>query len=152
MQTKVFEFVKKVAEDKGLLSSKVLDVGARDINGTLRPIFDTYTGYDLISDSNVDVVGDAHDMPFADGSFDCVTCVEMLEHDDDPFATLSEIYRVLRKGGVVILAASGISFPYHEYPCDYFRYTPDGLGVLLRKFNGVAVSGDENEVYGYGVK
>jgi len=44
-------------------------------------------------------------LPFPDASFDCVTCIEMLEHvpPGNWNASLAEIYRVLAPGGRLIL-------------------------------------------------
>ncbi len=56
------------------------------------------------------------------------------------------------KEGKVILAASGINFPKHSYPSDYFRYTAEGIGALLKKFNNIYTSDDNNEAFGSGIK
>jgi SAM-dependent methyltransferase len=45
------------------------------------------------------VVGSALDMPFEDGSFNLVTCVNSLHHLPDPHRALREIARVLAPGG-----------------------------------------------------
>ena len=45
---------------------------------------------------------DASELPFADGSFDVVTCIEALEFTPDPQATLLEMIRVLRPGGILL--------------------------------------------------
>jgi SAM-dependent methyltransferase len=44
-------------------------------------------------------------LPFADGSFDCVSCVEVLEHVPEGArrASLAEMQRVLRPGGRLLL-------------------------------------------------
>ncbi|MEK6578813.1 MAG: class I SAM-dependent methyltransferase [Bdellovibrionota bacterium] len=38
-------------------------------------------------------------LPFADGSYDCVTCFDVIEHLENPTLALQEIFRVLRPGG-----------------------------------------------------
>ena len=45
-------------------------------------------------------------LPFADGSFDCVTCGWVIEHLPDPRPGLGEIRRVLRPGGSLLLLAT----------------------------------------------
>lgn len=42
-------------------------------------------------------------LPFADGSFDVVTCLEALEFMPDPEAALAELARVLRPGGLLVI-------------------------------------------------
>jgi len=46
---------------------------------------------------------DACTLPFLDGTFDAVTCLEVLEFTPDPQAVLQELVRVLRPGGVLLV-------------------------------------------------
>jgi ubiquinone/menaquinone biosynthesis C-methylase UbiE len=50
------------------------------------------------------VRGDAARLPFADGTFDCVCCLEALEFMVDPRAVVRELMRVLRPGGCLLLS------------------------------------------------
>ncbi len=50
-----------------------------------------------------DVKMDIRDMPFDDNSFDILFCNHVLEHIDDEQKAISEIRRVLKKGGWAIL-------------------------------------------------
>lgn len=45
----------------------------------------------------------AEHLPFEDGAFDVVTCLEALEFMPDPAAQLAEMCRVLRPGGVLLV-------------------------------------------------
>jgi demethylmenaquinone methyltransferase/2-methoxy-6-polyprenyl-1,4-benzoquinol methylase len=47
------------------------------------------------------LVGDGQRLPFADGSFDALTFTYLLRYVDDVPATLAELARVVRPGGVV---------------------------------------------------
>ena len=47
----------------------------------------------------VDVVGDAHSLPFKNDSFDVVLATEVLEHLKEPQRALNEMKRVLKDGG-----------------------------------------------------
>jgi len=77
--------------------------------------------------------GDVADMAvLAERQFDTVVCTQVLEHVSDPWAALAEMRRVLRPGGALILTAPHLS-RRHELPHDYFRYTQDGLRVLLQR-------------------
>ena len=46
--------------------------------------------------------GDVCALPFADASFDCVTCQTLLIHVPDPRRALAEMLRVLAPGGVLL--------------------------------------------------
>lgn len=46
----------------------------------------------------------AESLPFHDGMFDAVTCLEALEFTPDPAAVLAELIRVLRPGGVLFIS------------------------------------------------
>ena len=52
------------------------------------------------------VAGDMMRMPFADESFDCVTCGWVIEHLPDPRPGLTEIGRVLKPGGRALILAT----------------------------------------------
>jgi SAM-dependent methyltransferase len=77
----------------------------------------------------VDVVAGAYDMPFEDASVDTVLMTEVLEHLEAPATALVECRRILRPGGHLI-ATTPFSWPLHEEPRDFFRYTPFGLRHL----------------------
>lgn len=49
-------------------------------------------------------VGDAHDLPFAEGDFDRVIALALLPHLDDRGKALAEFHRVLIPGGVLVIA------------------------------------------------
>lgn len=61
-----------------------------------------YTSADLFSPI-VDVKADILDLPFDDESFDIVICNHVLEHIEDDRKAMSELYRVIKKGGWGIL-------------------------------------------------
>ncbi|MCH2114485.1 MAG: class I SAM-dependent methyltransferase [Pirellulales bacterium] len=56
------------------------------------------------------VAADLARLPFADGSFDCVTCGYVLEHLSDPQPGLAEMARVLSTGGRLLLLTTEDSF------------------------------------------
>lgn len=56
------------------------------------------------------LVADLTKLPFADGTFDCVTCGYVLEHVPDAKLGLGELARVMRSGGRMLLLATEDSF------------------------------------------
>ncbi|HZL91272.1 MAG TPA: methyltransferase domain-containing protein [Pirellulaceae bacterium] len=66
------------------------------------------------------VQGDAHQLPFADGSFDLVYCRYLLEHVTDPERVLREMRRVTRAGGRVAAMENDISLVRLDPPCAGF--------------------------------
>ena len=61
-----------------------------------------YTSVDLFSPI-VDIKADILDLPFEDESFDVIFCNHVLEHIEDDRKAMSELYRVMKKGGWGIL-------------------------------------------------
>lgn len=49
-------------------------------------------------------------LPFADATFDVVTSLWVMEHLENPQKVLTEIYRVLKKGGIFMFATPNINF------------------------------------------
>jgi ubiquinone/menaquinone biosynthesis C-methylase UbiE len=64
----------------------------------------------LKSDRPRFVVADLTRLPFADGSFDCVTCGYVLEHLPDARVGLAELSRVMRPGARMLLLATEDNF------------------------------------------
>ena len=121
---------------RGHAHGRLLDMGCGHV-----PLYDTYR--DLVSENIcIDWLNTAHVNPFLDhtvdltavlpfeiASFDTVLLTDVLEHIPEPMHLVSEIARILRPGGKLIL---GVPFFYwlHEVPHDYYRYTE----FALRRF------------------
>jgi len=122
--------IKKYAS--GLLG----DIGCGDV-----PYFDLYK--DLITDnicidwensileiSHLDISTDLNGiLPIEDNKFDTILCTDVLEHIHDPALLMSEMTRILKPGGKIII---GVPYYYwiHGIPHDYHRYTQ----YMLKKF------------------
>jgi SAM-dependent methyltransferase len=82
--------------------------------------------------ANVDVVADAYELPYADGSVDAVHCEAVLEHLEFPEAAVREMHRVLRPGGKAF-AATPFLQPFHGYPDHYQNFTATGHRRLFER-------------------
>ena len=116
----------------------ILDIGSK--NNVQRDLLanSKYITCDLINNKEIDVVCDAHNLPFDPESFDLVMCQEVLEHLENPQLAINEMYRVLKFGGEVVLSTRFI-FPLHADPYDFYRFTDDGLKKLFHQFKKVSV-------------
>lgn len=119
MHPEVLEFVGSV-QDKFpnyFVGVRVLEVGSRDVNGSVRGLFlrCDYVGIDCASGKGVDHVTLAHDYRPLDGRpFDTVVTTEALEHD--PFWARSVRHCVevlLRPGGLFIATWASPLRPEH---------------------------------------
>jgi hypothetical protein len=100
-------------------------------------IVEGYVNLDLYALSGVDVAANAEQLPFPSGVFVRVECDAVLEHVRDPVKVMGEIYRVLAPGGYAHIVAP-FCHPFHEYPRDYRRFTPDGIKELANRMEVVA--------------
>jgi SAM-dependent methyltransferase len=88
--------------------------------------------------TNIDIIADAHNLPFENGQFDGVVAVEVFEHLRDPRKAASEVYRVLKSGGGLVMSTPFL-FRVHGDPHDYQRFTEGGLRQLLDEFREVKI-------------
>lgn len=77
----------------------------------------------------VDIVADAHRLPFDDASIDIVYSIAVLEHVKKPWVVASEITRILKPGGHVALELPFLNV-IHDTE-DYFRFTDKGIRSLF---------------------
>jgi hypothetical protein len=102
----------------------------------LRPLFPhkEFWGADMREGRGVDIVLDLHDIKLASDSVGTVLVLDTLEHVEFPRKAITEIYRILKRPGMVIMS-SVMNFPIHDYPSDYWRFTPEGFKSLLNIFD-----------------
>jgi SAM-dependent methyltransferase len=86
-----------------------------------------------MSDNLTFAVGDGTSLPFVDDAFDIVVTFETLEHIPDDRGFLSELHRVLRPGGEIILSTpnASITSRYPRNPFHIREYTLAQLHDLL---------------------
>lgn len=141
MRHNVREFV-KICRDHLPIWGPIYEFGSYQCEGQediadLRPLFPgkKYVGTDMREGPGVDKVMDLLELPLEAGSVGTALCLDTLEHVRDPFKAMSEIRRVLKPGGVVIVS-SHMNWPVHEHPHDYWRFTRRGLIELIYPNDG----------------
>lgn len=125
----------------------------------LRPLFagHDFTGTDFRAGPGVDRVEDLRELRYADGEVGTALCLDTLEHCADPIAAGRELQRVVSPDGGACIVSSVMLMGIHGYPSDYWRFTPEGLRLLLDGYDhvDVAAMGDDAApfwVFGIGVK
>ena len=121
----------------GNLSGKILDVGC----GT-KPYKDMirHTGYvglefDTPENRNskqADIFYDGVYFPLEDAAFDGILTTQVLEHVFTPEIFMTELNRVLKPGGKLLLTVPFV-WDEHEQPYDFGRYSSFGLKALLER-------------------
>jgi len=134
---KMKSFREKYLSGKEDTKLKILDLGSMEIGGCYRPLFDEekweYTGVDLLSGKNVDLVlSDPYNwLEIESNSVDVFISGQTFEHIEYFWKTILEIARVLKPGALCcVIAPSG--GPEHRYPVDCWRFYPDGFKALAR--------------------
>jgi len=108
-------------------NARLLDLGSGD-----QKLHDRAICLDIKPFTNVNVVGDAHFLPFKDNSFDGVVSFGVLEHTRRPWNIIKEVYRVTKKERTVFIGVPFIQ-GYHPAPGtteDMYRFTTEGLDYL----------------------
>jgi hypothetical protein len=129
-------------------SGRVLELGSRAHSGKgYRDWFPEpfeYVGFDFHAGSNVDVVGDAHELSkhFPPQSFDAVFSIAVFEHLAMPWRVVLEVNKVLRMHGLVFVSTPQ-TWPIHEVPCDFWRFSRYGWPTLFNKFTGYEIVATE---------
>lgn len=136
------DFIKMVNERH----LSILEIGSRivgDASGDFRrnfPDAGKYIGFDIHPAPGVDVVGDAHALSslVGEGAVDAVFSLSVLEHLAMPWIIAAEINRVLKPGGYVFHSTPQ-TWPLHETPNDFWRFSDHGLQILFGPFFGFEV-------------
>ena len=145
MMTVLRDKVRKFAGEMPAGSS-VLDYGGGD--APYYPFFGArdlqYTNTDIFDGQFVDLVfKEGEPLPVENEMYDAVLCSHVLEHTPHPFKAVTEIHRVLRKGGR-LLAAVPFAWENHNRPNDFWRFGRDGLYNLFGMFRNIKVVNDAN--------
>lgn len=128
-----------VASIYGGPGTTVVDVGGRNVNGSLRAHFENtgsrYICVDMEDGEGVDiVVVPGEPLPFDTATIDIVVSTSCFEHDPCFWLTFREMARIVRMGGTIYVNAPTRG-PYHGYPGDNWRFYSDA-GQALAYWSG----------------
>lgn len=120
----------------GLSSHKILDIGSRNYEGSLKdfaPKGSENVGVDFEAGPGVDIVlTDPYNFPLENNSFDIVTASSCFEHSEFFWLSFEEMVRVLKPGGLIYLNSPS-NGDFHRYPVDCWRFYPDS-GIALQNW------------------
>jgi SAM-dependent methyltransferase len=122
---------------------RVLEIGSRARSGVthrylVHPDVE-YVGLDITNGPNVDVVGDAHHLSrHVSGQFDTIFSVSVFEHLLMPWKVALEMNQVLKPGGLAYIQ-SHHSFPLHDEPWDFWRFSKEAWSGLFNAHTGFEI-------------
>ena len=88
---------------------------------------------DVTLNPYVDLVADAHALPFLPESVDYIFSLAVFEHLRNPFLAAQSMYEVLKDGGYMYHECNFV-FPYHGYPHHYFNASLQGLEQVFAHY------------------
>jgi SAM-dependent methyltransferase len=122
------------------LPGPILEIGSYQVAGQeeiaeLRELFPgrAYIGVDRRNGPGVDLQADVEALPHADASVGTVIAMNTFEHVPRFWRGFEEIRRVLRPDGALLISCP-FFFKIHNYPGDYWRFTPAALELLLEDY------------------
>ncbi|MGH9278697.1 MAG: methyltransferase domain-containing protein [Acidimicrobiales bacterium] len=116
-----------------VLGGRAPSLGMDTILG--HPDFDCIQS-DVIPGPEVNLICDAHSLPFGDASVDCVVAQAVLEHVLDPALCAAQIARVLKPGGL-LYAETPFMQQVHAGALDFTRFTHLGHRRLFRAIDEI---------------
>jgi SAM-dependent methyltransferase len=122
------------------LPDPILEIGAYQVPGqeeyaNLRSLFAgrRFLGVDMRPGPGVDCVADVEALPQPTGSAGTVIAMSTFEHVPHFWKGFEEVHRVLRPDGAFLVCCP-FYFHIHNYPSDYWRFTPEAFHLLLEKY------------------
>ena len=130
-------FVQKTAKKLAGESGRLLEIGPQE-RSIVREAFTNYQyeSFDIVDTYGPTHVGDITTLnpSIPDAHYDCVICMEVLEHTLDPFGAVRELRRISKDGGYLLVSAP-LNWRIHGPIPDCWRFTEHGFKVLLRDFD-----------------
>lgn len=120
-----------------IAGKRIMEVGAYDVNGSVRPIIELlepreYIGIDMVPGPGVDIVCRAEQLveKFGRDSFDVVISCTTLEHIKNWRSTISNMKNICKPDGLLIMVVPSV-WPFHAFPHDYWRYSGEDIRQIF---------------------
>ena len=135
---KLFEYVEGLLGADGIKTRpRVLVLGGSTLGGGMKKFANNsnidFVHSDVSFGPQTDIILDAHAIPYQNETFDLVIAQAVLEHVIDPHQCVSEIWRVLKSGGLVF-ADTPFMQQVHGGAYDFMRFTRNGQRKLFKHF------------------
>jgi SAM-dependent methyltransferase len=132
----ITRFLERTANRLSTRSGRLLEIGPQD-RSEVRRLFANYSPetFDIVDTYRPTHVGDItrRNEAIGDGTYDCIVCMDVIEHCLNPFAAIQEMRRMLKHDGFLLVSAP-LNFRIHGPIPDCWRFTEHGFKVLLRDF------------------
>lgn len=126
---------------------KILDIpaGSGLLGHRLRELGHVVVNADINREKPDFIFADMNDnLPFADGEFDAVSCMEGIEHTIEPMMLIKELCRITKSGGKIILSTPNIQNIYSR-----LKFMCLGYFFLFSPWGGLQYSIDEKKDRGH---
>jgi len=139
---RLFNFFFGMTRERG--TKDLLEIGSRARSGNVyKELIGEgvkYTGLDIVSGPNVDIVGDAHQLSslVRRNSVDAIFSISTFEHLSMPWKVAIEMNRVMRKGAIAFIQTHQ-TWAVHEAPWDYWRFSSYAWDSLFNAATGFRV-------------
>ncbi len=137
---KNFRLIRKMLRNKK--NPRILMVGGgmnklgKGVTNLGEKIIKNSINLEISPGKEVDLVGDGHELPFKNNSFDAIVIQGVLEHVRDANKVVSEAKRVLKKQSYIYGEIPFIQ-QLHGIPHDYRRFTTIGIVELFSDFKKI---------------
>jgi SAM-dependent methyltransferase len=96
---------------------------------------------DILKFPGIDVVADAHRLPFKDGALSGIIMLDVMHHLERPIDFLKEAARVLRRGGILAMIEPAMTTIAHGF---YHRFHEEPVDMIADPFAPVVTNPDRD--------